>query len=267
MVMKKMVNGWGLTLLMGILLVNGFALANDSEKSNKPVRVLAVNYRGVVYNSDWLNLSRSVYNFARRHSDDKRNLFLSGCIGLTVAYEKNWWPSVQDIIDGVEKDKESYKIEGVTKYRDELYDSLQGDLEYVDPKMEELLKRVKENGVHLVLASNMHPDQYQENVDRLKPDLFGLFEIHHIGDHENGRKPTKLFFDRLRKKMDKELCNDNQECVKSMEIVNVDRKQDHIDGAQDAQVGFTNYRFAGDIEEFENELCAHGFLSEEECRK
>jgi len=139
------------------------------------------------------------------------------------------------------------------KYRENLY--YFSTLEKPIQGMPELIKKLKEKDVKVVLASNMNEDSL-EYSKRTRPELFDLFDAYYVCNEKHGEKPNEKFYHGLRKKMNKRFWIDL-----AKEILFIDDKKQNVDGAFKADVNIKALHFKN-IKQLLSDLVKAGYLEE-----
>jgi FMN phosphatase YigB (HAD superfamily) len=135
------------------------------------------------------------------------------------------------------------------RYRDEIYDIRR--LESPIPAMIALLKKLKDRGYLLVLASNLEPDVFAYNLKEC-PEYLDFFDFHFLSKDETDKKdtvyiskPNPQYFVDLRKKI-----NEYAGVGDDVEIIFIDDRTENVESA--AQQSELNIR-AVTPEEFKKE--------------
>ncbi len=237
--------------LLSSVLLGSVLFAND-EEIKKPVKVLAIDYHGVIVDPQWRKLAWCSTKIAGRNFTDLPNMVMPGVkIGKKYVYGQEL------TLESIFRD-----VPYLEKYEDEIYECM-NVLEQPNEETIAILKRLKQQGVKLVLASNMHEDSFKINKSRLKPELFELFDFYHIAGEKNGRKPDPIYYKNLRRRMEKKLCKNDDECITTMKAAFTDDLQENIEGSQIADVGIEGVHFTG-AHKLEEDLVRHEILEKEE---
>lgn len=116
------------------------------------------------------------------------------------------------------------------KYRDEIYDIRR--LESPIPSMISLLKKLKDEGYLLVLASNLEPDVFEYNL-KTCPEYLDFFDFHFLSKDETDitgtayiSKPNPQYFVALRKKV-----NEYAGVGDDVEIIFIDDRTENVESA------------------------------------
>jgi len=139
----------------------------------------------------------------------------------------------------------------LAKYEKEIYELV--TLDVPNQAMIELLKKLKQEDVILILATN----KSQEVMGLLKamyPELFAQFDAYYFGSQEHGYKPSNEFFVNLRT-----LVNNLASITIKQEYVYVDAHKKHCDAAQFADYNIRPIWFLSP-EKLEENLVAWGYL-------
>ena len=240
---------YGFSLCINLFV--SFLFAGNDEKRKKPVKVLAIDYHGVIVKARYDKLTWCSAKIVGRNIGDSLNMAQSG-IGIAAKAIAGQNLSIESILRD---------FPHLEKYEDEMY----GCMNVLDQPNEEtiaILKKLKQQGVKLVLASNMHEDSFEINKSRLKPELFELFDFYHIAGEKNGRKPDPGYYKNLRRRIEKKICNKEDECIKNMNVVFTDDLQENIEGSKQADVGIHGVHFSK-AKKFEEDLTQRNFMKKE----
>lgn len=191
---------------------------------------------------------------AARNLDDVPNMINSGVKIGVKKYVYNQDLNLKSILE----DDPS-----LMKYEDDIYECIDV-LEQPNKEMIDLLKELKQQGVVLVLASNMDENSFELNKSKIKPELFNLFDIYHIANNQNGRKPDPEYFKNMVQKIEESACQNNEECKQDLEIdcVFTDDLQENIQGAEKADLGIKSFHFNSStkVNKFRKKLIRFEFL-------
>lgn len=143
-----------------------------------------------------------------------------------------------------------YDFPDLKQYKDDIYEFIR--LRNIIQETIALIKRLKEQGVVIILASNMAQDTFDYNR-KIRPKFFDLFDIFYISVEEHGTKKDPYFYQCL-----KETVQDFTGST-DVDIVFVDDDQRNIDKALEAETGIDTILFTNP-EELEEELIELGYL-------
>jgi FMN phosphatase YigB (HAD superfamily) len=141
----------------------------------------------------------------------------------------------------------------LAKYEQEIYELVTLDLP--NQAMIDLLKKLKQEGVIVVLATNKS-EEVMGLLQKMYPELFALFDAYYYGSNEHGYKPSNEFFVGLRN-----VVNDLAQITIKQEYVYVDANKRHCDAAQFADYNVRPIWFLS-AEKLEKNLIALGYLPE-----
>lgn len=137
-------------------------------------------------------------------------------------------------------------------YRDDIYEFIR--LRNVIKGTIQIIKKLKGQGVIIILASNMAQDSFEYHRKSM-PDLFDLFDVYYISVERHGTKKETCFYQCLRETIqDLTLCND-------VDIVFIDDDQRNITKAQESKADLDAILFTTP-EELEKDLIDLAYLQE-----
>lgn len=227
-------------------------LSNDQQK--RKIKVAAFDYHGVLVTVHWKDLAWCSGKIAARNLDDVSNMM---CSGVKIGVKKYVYNQDLNLKSILEDDP------SLMKYEDDIYECIDV-LEQPNKEMIDLLKELKQQGVVLVLASNMDENSFELNKSKIKPELFNLFDIYHIANNQNGRKPDPEYFKNMVQKIEENACQNNEECKQNLEIdcVFTDDLQENIQGAEKADLGIKSFHFNSStkVNKFRKKLIRFEFL-------
>ena len=197
-------------LMASLFLISPF-YANDAipqTELDDEILVAMFDWHHVVVRPAVLKGVRCGGNILFRNSRDVSNLVSSGIgiLGQSLSGKKL---SIESIL----KDFPS-----LASYENAMLECEDQCEEAIEETIN-VIKRLKNLGVILVLTSNMHENQYEHYKKSGKARLLELFDIHHIASKENGEKPHKEYYDAVLSKIHKTLCDGKEECVKKIRTV------------------------------------------------
>lgn len=141
----------------------------------------------------------------------------------------------------------------LVKYEKDIYELV--TLDVPNQAMIELLKKLKQEGVVLVLATNKS-EEVMALLQNMYPEMFALFDNYYFGSHEHGYKPSNEFFVGLRNIINK-LAN----ITIKQEYVYVDANKKNCDAVQFADYNVRPIWFLS-ADKLEKNLIALGYLPE-----
>lgn len=240
---------WKQLLLLG-LFCSSFTTVLGQIKG-----IIAADCHGVIVKSKKWKRHQEVALFVGKHLYE---LPMIVKVGLKLLYKR--YKHEKITMQGV-----FHEFPELETYREDIYNfiTLQDPVDAII----KLLKRLKEEGYLLVLASNMASDTYEYNKKKC-PELLDFFDFHFLASEENGSKvddqlgcdqvfiskSKSNYFVKMREKI-----NAYANVGNDMEILFIDDRVHNIEAANK-----THFNIRGILpEELENECNALGiFLGE-----
>ncbi len=238
------------SLMFNFLAVSSLICFADETNQAEPVKEARFDYHDVVVDQDKHSANSCFANLYWQNILD---------IHLHSASLQVLWKRIQG--EDVSIDSLARDLPHLKKYYDGLYECL----EIRDKPNQEtiaLIKKLRANRVKIVLASNMHEDSLAHHKKSRK-EIFDLFDILFVSGKSNGKKPDKKFYKRLHKKVNKEFCNNDEECIKNKQTIFVDDKKENVEGAQKFDPKIKGFVFK-DPKAFEEYLKKEQFLPSED---
>jgi FMN phosphatase YigB (HAD superfamily) len=142
-------------------------------KSEEPVKVVAFDCHGVIFEKKPWNVHNEIIHFIWNHYE----VLPKSCIILPKLLYY-WYQGVELTITNIIN-----YIPELQPYKEVLYEFVR--LKKPITKTLELIKKLKQNNVVIVLASNIHEDAFAYNK-MVMPEIFELFDICYTRAESNG---------------------------------------------------------------------------------
>lgn len=142
----------------------------------------------------------------------------------------------------------------LAKYEKDIYELV--TLDIPDQGMIELLKKLKKEGVVLILATNKS-EEVMAMLQKLHPEMFALFDGFYYSSQEHGYKPSNQFYVGLRYHVNK-----LADISIKQEYVYIDANKKHCDAVQFADYNVRPIWYLS-VEKLEKNLIALGYLPEQ----
>ncbi len=193
-----------------------FLIDNSKSCFSSPLKVVAFDCHGVVFKSLPWNVHKEIGRFMWNHYEALP-------LGLYLAPQILYFCLSESLItvEGLLK-----KFPVLEKYRDEIYGFVK--LQGLNEDVVALIKKLREQGVIIVLASNIHVDALVYNK-KLMPEIFELFDILYTCAESNGNyKSEKNYFEHLYTYLSTQLeehnlciayIDDDYSAIKSLEMI------------------------------------------------
>lgn len=239
-----------ISLLSFLFVALSFCDAHDEKK---PLKAAEFDYHDVVVDRKPLVGAKCFGKLYMRHMFDG---------GIYVGAARSFWQRLTTESEDVSVDSLLRDIPEWKPYYDEIYECVDA-MDVPNQDVISFIKKLRAKGVTVIVASNMHKDTFEHNK-KSKKEVFDLFDRYFISGKANGKKPAQIFYERLRKKSNKKLCNNDAECIRNMKRVFIDDKKENVEGYKKFDPSIKGFVFNKNVQELEEFLKKENFLSADE---